>query len=132
MAFNLELQKGIYSALSGNVIFNGQPVPVYDSPPKNQSYPYIVIGDDILTPFDTDTSVGAEVIAPVYIWDNYRGYKRIKSIADDVYSLLNRQAVTVTGYNVLDCMFDSGDYFLDSDGKTRRGVISFKLLLDEV
>lgn len=127
MSFSADTQKAIYDAL----ILASLGVPVYGDPQKDASYPYIVVGDDSFAPFDTDTSTGFDAIATIHVWDNYKGYKRIKNISGDVYAALNRANLSITGYTVLDCMFDSSDYFLDTDGKTRHGVISFRLLIDE-
>jgi hypothetical protein len=127
MSFSNDIQKTIYDKL----VSASLGVSVYGDPPKNATYPYVVVGDDSFAPFDTDTSTGFDAIATIHVWDNYSGYKRVKNIAGDIYEALSRANLSVTGYTVLDCMFDSSDYFLDTDGKTRHGVISFRLLIDE-
>ena len=124
--FNIALQASIFDLLSSSLSAQ-----VYDDPPKTPAYPYVVVGDDSAAPFDTDTSVGGDIIATVHVWDNYDGKKRIKQLMDDIYNAMNRVNFPVAGYNKLDCMFDSSDVFFDKDGKTRHGVISFRILLDE-
>ena len=128
MSFHSELQKAVYARLN-----TGLTTPVYDSPPQDAAFPYVTIGDTAHAPFDTDNSVGSEVLMSVHVWDNYNGNKRILGLLDEIYSLLNRQPLAVTGYNVLDVMYDASPApFLDADGKTRHGVSTFRLLLDEV
>lgn len=126
MGFETQLQTTIFAQLDGNI--SGE---VYDDPPKRASYPYAVIGDDSFIPFDTDTTVGRDVIASIHIWDNYNGKKRIKEIMGEIDSILNRANLAITGYHSINCVFDSSDVFLEPDGKTRHGVITFRLLIDE-
>ena len=126
MAFSLKLQKAIYDKLSADLS-----VPVYDCPQQNDAYPYVNVGDDIFTEDGTNTTNGMLVISTIHVWDNFRGYSRIKGIIDQVYSSLNRVNFAIQDLHLIDCIFDSSDFFLDSDGKTRHGIITFKILLDE-
>jgi hypothetical protein len=126
MGFEAELQKTMFSVLDGNVSAG-----VYDDPPKRPSYPYLIIGDDSFIPFDTDDTVGRDVIASVHIWDNYDGKKRIKEVMGEVDQILNRAELSIIGYDSINCVFDSSDQFLEPDGKTRHGVLTYRLLIDE-
>ena len=126
MSFDLSLQQAIYNQLN-NVISCS----VYDSPPKTPAYPYVVIGDDSSIEFDTDNTIGREFISTIHVFDNYAGKKRIKNIFGEIDSALNRVNFIVPSKHLINCNFDSTDIFLDSDGKTFHGVISFKILIDE-
>ena len=126
MGFETALQTAVFSALDGNITAD-----VYDDPPKQCDYPYVVIGDDSFIEFDTDTTVGRNVIASMHIWDNYNGKKRIKQAMGEIDAILNRANLTITGYDSINCVFDSSDIFLERDGKTRHGVITYRLLIDE-
>lgn len=126
MGFELSLQAAIYGQLNGSISCG-----VYDSPPKVPEYPYCVIGDDSFIEFDTDTTIGRDVIASIHIFDNYAGKKRIKQIFGEIDAILNRADFSVTDKHLINCVFDGSDTFLDSDGKTYHGVISYKILLDE-
>ena len=125
MAFDLDVQTAIFTQLSG------LPTAVYDSPPTSAAYPYIVIGNDTSIPFDTDDTVGRDFIVNIHIWDNYNGYKRIKEIFGQIDDILNRGNFAVPNHDLIDCIFDSSDFFFDSDGKTRHAVVSYRLLIDE-
>ena len=48
--------------------------------------------------------------------------------------LLNRGAanLTLSGYRVVDCIFDYSDIFTDNDGVTRHGVCRYKLTIEKV
>lgn len=126
MSIDIALQSSIYTLLNGNIGCD-----VYDSPPKVPQYPYVIIGDDSFIPFDTDNTVGRDIIASIHLWDNYAGKKRIKTIAGEIDALMNRAEFPIAGFHLINCFFDGSDYFLDSDGKTYHGILTFRLLVDE-
>lgn len=125
MGFEQAIQAAFFSALDGEISCQ-----VYDCPPKNAVYPYVVIGDDSLADFGTVSTIGRETISTVHVFDNNPGKKRIKQIMGDIDEILDRAQLSHAGFHFIECSFDSSDTFLDSDGKTYHGVISFRLLID--
>ncbi len=126
MGFESALQAAIFTQLNGVIS-----CAVYDSPAKKPAYPYAVIGDDSFIEFDTGDTVGREVISTIHIFDNYDGKKRIKEIFGEIDAALNRANFAVSGKDLINCVFEGSDIFLDADGKTFHGIINFKILLDE-
>lgn len=126
MGFELSIQQAIFTQLDGNISAS-----VVDDASKKQRYPYCVIGDDSYIEFDTDTTIGRDGIISVHIWDNYNGYSRIKQLFGEIDGILNRANFAVTGYDLINCVFDSSDVFLEPDGKTRHGVLTYRILIDE-
>ncbi|MCK4957750.1 MAG: DUF3168 domain-containing protein [Planctomycetes bacterium] len=124
MSAEWEVQVAVLAALDGNVN-----APVFDNVPENQAAPYIVIGDDTSTPHDADLQTGFDMTLTIHSWSTYRGKKEVKALMGEVYNLLNRAPLAVTGYTVIDIMSEYGQTFLDSDGVTRHGVQRFRILL---
>ena len=119
-----EVQKAIFAALDGNIA-----APVFDAVPENQTAPYIVIGDDTAVAFDADLQTGFDMTLTIHTWSIYRGLKEVKTLMGEVYDLLNRATLAVSGYTVLDIVNEYGQPFLDGDGVTRHGVQRFRILL---
>lgn len=134
--FSNPLQLAVYSRL-GSVIQN---VPVYDSVPfqpdgqPQTNFPYIVIGDDTLAPWDTDEAVGTSATLTIHVWSRYLGKKEVKTILGQIYSALNRQAANLaaTGYNFVDCLFEFSEIMEDIDGKTRHGVCRYRITMEKL
>lgn len=128
-----EIQGAIYSKLTGNPTLNGMIVGVYDDVPQaaksedDSAFPFIVIGDDDYSNWDTDTEVGWEVSFRVHIWSRYRGKKELLEISTAVHNALNRASIATNSYHVLDVNHVATDSFVEPDGKTRHGVIQFRL-----
>jgi hypothetical protein len=50
----------------------------------------------------------------------------------EAYSILHRASLTKTGYNVVDCLFEFSETFVDVDGRTRHGVQRYRLTVQEI
>lgn len=120
-----EIQTAIYEAVAAIGY------PTYDEVPQVTTYPYIVVGDDRSTPFDTDDSVGSETICTIHVWSQYRGRKEVKEIMRSIYHTLNRANLDITGGQLIECHAEFEESFLEPDGLTRRGVIRFRLIVEE-
>lgn len=119
-----DIQAAIYQALSEAP---GMP-PVYDNVPQDAAFPYVVIGDDISTPFDDDCGVGANTLVTIHVWSVYRGRQEVKNIMALIYAALQRVQLPLSNGYTVTCNFDWQHSMLDPDGVTRHGIIRFRLL----
>lgn len=128
-----ELQAAIYTKLTGTTavsdLVDGR---IYDDVPDNlDSFPYVTVGDDTLTRWDTDDSNGFEAILNIHVWSRYRGRKETKEIQKAIYDALHNTTLVVSGYDTIVIQQQSALTLLDPDGKTRHGVQALKVLIDE-
>lgn len=105
---------------------------VYDHVPQESAFPYIVIGDDTSTPWDTDDSTGSESTCTIHVWSRQRGRKEVKTIMQAIYDAMHRQELTITGGALVECAAEFQESFLDPDGITRHGVIRFRLITEGI
>ena len=132
MSFETAAQEIVFTALDGNISAG-----VYDDVPylpagmPRENFPYVVIGDDTATAWDTDDTLGKEVTIQVHIWSRTAGFKETKAVMGEVYDILNRGALSKTGYNVVDCLCEFTETLRDPDGETRHGVMRFKLTIQK-
>lgn len=133
---SLQIQGAISSNLKANAALSALVQGVYDAVPQfddsgnNANFPYVTIGEDNVNEFDTDTELGSDATVTIHTWSRARGRKETKQIQGAVYDALHRQSLTVAGFNFVDCHWQSSTSFLDSDGKTRHGVQTFRMLID--
>jgi len=127
MSFETAVQTVIYTALSGNVT-----APVFDAVPQQQAYPYVTIGDDNHVEWDTDTDSGATVSVTIHVWSQGRGRAETKRIQGLIYDILHDAALTIAGFVIVSSYFESSVSFMDSDGKTRHGVQTFRIIIEKV
>lgn len=138
MSFETALQSALYSALSGDIALSALVVGVYDDVPQpvdagdSSAFPYVTIGESVHTGWDTDTSSGDDASVTVHVWSRYSGRAETKQIQGAIYDVLHRSNLAVTGYATVSVDWEQSESFLDSDGQTRHGVQTFRILLDEV
>ena len=96
-----------------------------------ENMPCIQVGDNEVTPWDTDDTRGAYVTATLHVWSRYKGRKQVDAILDTLYGLLHRATLARAGYKISDCLFEFSDVFTEPDGQVRHGVIRFRLTIQE-
>jgi hypothetical protein len=122
----------IYTELNSNATPDTYDhVPFEPEGAPDDAFPYIVIGDQEATPFDNDSTRGAYVDSTVHVWSRYKGRKEVDEALDEIYGLLHRASLSAAGYNIVDCLFEFSDVFVEQDGQTRHGVIRFRLTIQE-
>lgn len=126
-AFALTVQKAIYDKLSTDLA-----VPVYDDVPQcSSSFPYVTIGEDSLTYNDTDTDRSVNVSITIHTWSRKRGRFEVKTIQSQIYDSLHYADLVQTGYNFVIITEQDSTSLLDADGRTRHGVQTFNLIIEE-
>ena len=132
--FALALQKGLRAALVANAgVTTLVSTRVYDEPPQNVTFPYLRFGDINTTAFDTDTKVGATVA--ISLEANSRsasGRVEAVKIVEAVNAALHRQeaSVTVTGFTLVELIFETHNVTRDPDGRGYTAVIALRALLE--
>ena len=126
-----EVQKAIYTALTGNSTLMSGITGVFDSVPQDTSGTYVVIGDDTITDWDDDRSAGFDIDADIHVWSPvHRGRATVKLTLSQIYAILHRQLLTVPGADVAETYVTFQDSFLDADGVTYHGVLKVRILLN--
>lgn len=128
MSCSAALQRAVYDAL----VLAMPSMPVYADVPEDSVFPYVVIGEDILTEYSTATTNGWRVSLNVHVWGRQPSRLEVKNIQAEVYAALHRQELTVEGFHFITCEFENEYSFLDSDAKTRQGVQTFAIYIDQL
>ena len=138
MSFETAIQSAIFGALDADVTLSGLVTGVYDDVPQpsdagsSSAFPYVTIGEAVHTEWDTDTTLGDDCTITVHAWSRYEGRKEIKDIQGAIYYVLHRSNLSVSGYTTVGVDWQQSESFVDSDGETRHGVQTFRVILDEV
>jgi hypothetical protein len=99
------LQAGIYTRLTGFATLTALvSTRVYDFVPESAAAPYVVIGDDTATDWDTKDTQGWEFTVTIHCWDFEKaGRKSVKTILSAIHDALHQQEsnITVSGFNLV-------------------------------
>ena len=132
MGFEEAAQRIVYTALAGNISAT-----VYDDVPQLPSgqpaanFPYVVIGNDTIAPWDTDDKVGGSITLTLHVWSRAAGFLQAKTIAGEIYAILNRGTFSLAGFNVVDCLAEFSDSLTDGDGETRHLIARYRLTIEQ-
>ena len=134
--FSLALQKGLRAALVANSdVTDLVSTRVYDEPPQDVVFPYLRFGEITPVAFDTDTLEGS--LVSVSLEANSRsasGRVEAARIVEAVKAALHRQetAVTVTGFTLVELIFQTFSVTRDAEGRGYTAVIALQAMLEEI
>lgn len=134
------LQQSVYQLLTSSAPLVKAVKGIYDQPPQEALednpiaavFPYIIVGDDKASPWDTDTEQGFEAVITLHIWTRYAGRTENKKIQNLLYNLLHRKTLPVPGYATLPSKFLGNEILLDADGLSQHGIMHFQILADAI
>jgi hypothetical protein len=129
-----DIQTALYTALTGNTALinllanagNG----IFDYVPKQTKFPYVVIGNHIAKPFDTQQDQGMDVDVTFHIWSQYQGQKEVKAITTEIYNTLHDASFVVPNQNLVMIRLISTEVRQESDGVTYQAIQKFRILTE--
>jgi len=133
MGFDLACQKVVLAALKADSdlsLFMSNRI--YGYVPQKVSFPYISLGEDALSEFDTSDADGALVSMIINTWSNARGRKETKLIQGHIRRILHKIDFTESGFVFHYCYWENSNSFMDSDGETRHGVCTYSIYLKQI
>ena len=132
--FALAMQKGIRAALAANAGVSALVgARIYDEPPQNVVFPYLRMVDINPAAFDTDTTEGAEISISVEAYSrSASGRVEAAQMAEAVRAALHRQetSLTVSGFTLVELIFQTFNVTRDADGRGYTAVIVFQATLE--
>jgi Protein of unknown function (DUF3168) len=132
MSASWALQQAIFAALANSDDVKaeaGDPPRVFDVPPRDSAFPYIVVGDDAETDWSTATDAGSEHRLRVHVWSRANGHREAKLCAQAVEAALDGAELAVTGQALIDIRHLASEYARDGDGI--HAVLTFRAVMEK-
>jgi hypothetical protein len=132
--FALAIQKGLRARLVANAgVTTIVSTRVYDEPPQAVTFPYLRFDQITANAFDTDSTLGS--VVDITIEANSRSASgRVEAVqmVEAVRAALHRQEanVTVTGFTLVELIFQTYSVTRDTDGRGYTAVIALQALLE--
>ena len=99
---------------------------IFDPAPEGQDLPYLTIGEGSARDWSAKDFTGQEHLIDIHIWSGRRGGGEVRSLADQVASLLNGQNLALAGHQLVALNFIFFENFFDGDGQVRHGILRFR------
>jgi hypothetical protein len=133
MSSSWALQQAVFATLcmSDNIKeIVGDPPRLFDAVPRSSAFPYIVVGEDGESNWDTATEAGSEHSLAIHVWSRGGGRKEIKLAAEAVRDCLDGASLALTGHTLIDLRFLSAAFVRETDGETFRAVVRFRAVTE--
>jgi hypothetical protein len=127
------LQKAIYSKLTGDATVSGLVTDVYADVQQpldagsDAAFPFITIGQDNLSSWDSKTFFGTEAVCQIDIWSRSNNFVQAKEIGSAIVNALHHQSLTIADASHVMTVQESSVYSKDPDGHTKRGMLMFRV-----
>lgn len=123
---NVALQQSVYDRLS---VLG---VTVADHIREDGPYPLIVIGEDTISEWDTDNSVGGDAVVTVHYWTRgSRGKREVKALMDQGYAQMHRAELSIAGCELVTCEWEFSDIPTEPDPAIHHGVQRFRIFFEK-
>jgi hypothetical protein len=132
------LYQAIYTRLAGTAAVASKVQGIYSRVPMPADagddglFPYIFFNQPSALPFNTKTSDGMRAIIQVHVYSRSGSNIERLAIQDAVYDALHNYDLPIAGANTVLCQFQGVTDFMDPDGITTHGVVSFTVLYDDI
>lgn len=125
------IQTGLYKSLTAHKPLMDRITGVYDAVAEDQVYPYVTLGEQNPSPFDTKTSTGEEIQWVLHCWSDYNGKKEAYEILNLMMQAFSQQPLSIGGgFSVVRFEKNESNHaqvITDIDGQTRHGILRVRI-----
>lgn len=127
----LELQTAIITALLTDAATAGLVGErVYDAPPRNAAFPYLVLDEMTLGDWSTGTEGGHAHRVTLHAWSRERGKRECHEILNAAEAALSDAALSLDGHALINLRFDFAETRRDPDGITWHGLLRLRAITE--
>jgi len=120
------LWQAIYDRLAADVPLMAAISGIYDPAPEGQSLPYLTIGEGTARDWSAKDFSGQEHLVDIHVWSGKPGGGEVRTLADQVASLLADQNFVLAGHQLVGLKFIFFENFFEGDGEVRHGILRFR------
>ena len=129
-SFVLELQKAIYSTLSGDATLGALISGVFSHVPQGTVFPYVVMGEGESQDYSTKTSTAEIITSELFVLSRERGAKETLDIMARVKELLHQVSLSLTGCTLVYLRFNTAEITQEKESLTWEGRLTFLALVE--
>lgn len=104
---------------------------IYDNVPDEETFPYVVIGDDDVNDWTTHTFKGFKGTSTINVWsrrENERGKDEVKRIMSLIWLALDNKDLGLPNRIQVNFSGERSFVLTESDNRTQQGVIIFTFI----
>lgn len=102
---------------------------VTEAPEKDDPYPYVVLGDQNSTPFETKTSFGENITMDFHVWSG-KTRAEAQEISSRVLEGITYKPLEFEGFTFVAKKLMLAQVINDTDGVTKHGIIKVRFTIN--
>jgi hypothetical protein len=125
-AASLALQQAMYARLTNHLPLIAEVTGIYDAPPQDARFPYVVIGDDVVSDASAKAMIATDHRLALHLWTRGPGKAEAKQLMQMVQDALEASPPAPAGYMLVWLRFLQSTVLTDADGLTQHGVLEYR------
>lgn len=119
-----EVQKAIHAALIAADVCSGR---IYDQVPSDRVYPYITIGDELVSDDSNSCGDAWSVYPDIHAWSRPKSGSKseVKKLIAQIVEVLNTE-LALDGFEIVLVEFESARTLRERDGITEHSIITLR------
>ena len=110
------LQEAVVAAIETHPVLNTQLEGVFDGPPPRATYPYVAIGDGLVSDWSTKSEPGREVRVALTVWDDGQTPSRLHDLIAHIDDAVATIPPDLPGWHIASLVFLRSMIARDPDG----------------
>jgi hypothetical protein len=120
------LQQAIYARLAAHLPLIAEVTGIYDAPPQDARFPYVVIGEDVVSDASAKAMTATDHRLALHLWTRGPGKQQAKQLMQAVQDALDGNPPAPAGFMLVWLRFLQSTVLTDADGLTQHGILEFR------
>ena len=126
------LQAALYATLIADEDLGRWVRGVFEVPPRGTPFPYIVLGDDIVSDWSTKTFQGSEHRLTLHVWSQTSRLHEVKDLLSLVAGALGALPRDLDGFRLVNLQFLTSRVLPGEDALTHHGLLDLRVRLQTI
>jgi hypothetical protein len=127
----MEVQRALFTKLSGDGVLMGMVSGVYDCVPQQTPVPYVIIGDGTQNVRPADGIVVSECQLELHVWTEAGGRKALLTLLNRLHALLHMGTLTLSGFQLVTLHMEQASTRIAEQGTLLEGRMTLFVALVE-
>ncbi|WP_454915809.1 DUF3168 domain-containing protein [Xanthobacter sediminis] len=128
----LSLRKAVHGALAADgpllALLGG--ARVYDVPPKDAVFPFVALGEAVVSDWSTATEAGAEHALTLHAFSRSGGRDEAFALAAAVQEALHDAPLALQGHKLANLRATTAEVVREKDGRTFHALVRFRAVTE--
>ena len=103
---------------------------IYSNPPPATKFPFMTIGQSVVTDWSTGTEDGSEHSLTLHIWSRADSASEVHEIIQAVRDLLHDQSLLLDDHYLINLRHEFTQSRIDPDGETLHGIVRYRAVTE--